>query len=95
MAVKVIIERQVEKGKEAELVQLLGELRARALMQPGYISGETLAALDDPSTRLVISTWHSAVDWKAWEGSAERAQLTSSIEQLLTTPSKTRIYTEV
>jgi len=37
MAIKVIIERKLKKGKEGELAQLLRQLRYRAMVAPGYI----------------------------------------------------------
>lgn len=92
---KVIIERKAKKGHETDLVMMLRKLRAHALMQPGYISGETLAAVDDPTIRIVISAWHRAADWKAWEGSAERAEIEAAIEPLLAAPARIRAYVEV
>ena len=48
MAIKVLMSRHVNTGPEVELEELLVELRARALKQPGYISGETLILASDP-----------------------------------------------
>ena len=43
MAIQVIIQRNVKQGRQAkELVPLLLQMRALAIYQPGYISGETL-----------------------------------------------------
>jgi len=63
--VKIIIERYIKQGKESELENLLLDMRSKALSQPGYISGETLTTINDPSHRLVISTWSSEKYWKA------------------------------
>ncbi len=92
MAVRIIIERRIKEGKEVELGKLLLELRSRAIKQKGYITGETLRDYDDPSTHIVISTWESAEDWKSWSNKAERMEVQSKIEDLLTEPSKTKIY---
>ena len=92
MAVRIIIERKIKKGKELDLVKLLLEVRSRAVKQKGYITGETLRDYDDPSTHIVISTWESAEDWKSWSGKTERMELQSKIDNLLTEPSKTKIY---
>jgi heme-degrading monooxygenase HmoA len=83
MAVKIIIRRKVPKGKEAQLSPLLVELRAKAITQPGYISGETLRNVDDPEDYLVISTWKSKEDWKAWEANKVRSGIQSRIDSLL------------
>ena len=92
MAVRIIIERKIKKGKELDLARLLLELRSRAVKQKGYITGETLRDCDDPSTHIVISTWESAADWKSWSGKMERMEVQSKIDNLLTEPSKTKIY---
>ena len=90
--VRVIIERRVKKGKEGELDVALRELRAKGMYQPGYISGETLRGLDDPSLILVISTWASAGAWRCWERSAQRREVMAKIEPLLFEPPRTIIF---
>ena len=92
MAVRIIIERKIKKGKELDLAKLLLELRSRAVKQKGYITGETLRDYDDPSTHIVISTWESAEDWKSWSNRGERMEVQSQMEELLTEPSRTKIY---
>lgn len=83
MAIKVIITRRVAAGRKKDLVPLLMELRARAMNQKGYISGETLKGMSDPDEFLVISTWNSLEDWKAWESAPERVKIQAEIDALL------------
>ena len=92
MAVKVIIDRKVKKGKELEFFDLLKELRSKAIPSKGYISGETLRALSDGHNYVVVSTWQSADDWKNWEENPERKKIQARIEKLMVRPTKTRIY---
>ncbi len=92
MAVRIIIERSIKEGKEMDLAKLLLELRSRAVREKGYITGETLRDYDDPSTHIVISTWESAEDWRSWSNKKERLEIQSKIEELLSGPSKTKIY---
>src|SRR4030042_88516 len=66
MAVRIIIDRKVKKGKELDFSKLLREMRSKALLSKGYISGETLRALNDRQNYVVISTWQSLDDWKNW-----------------------------
>ena len=95
MTVRVLIERTVDPGKrQEELLDLMRELRARALHQPGYVSGETLMSVDKPGMHLVISTWHSLKEWRAWENNPQRLEILSKIDRLLTAPPKTRVFTE-
>lgn len=92
MAVRIIIDRKVKKGKEAEFAKLLRDLRTKAVPSKGYISGETLRALDDHHNYIVITTWQSLDDWKAWEKNPERKKIQNKVEKLLAKPSKTKIY---
>jgi heme-degrading monooxygenase HmoA len=62
---------------------LLKELRSRATVQPGYISGETLRKIDTPDEYLVISTWESVEDWSKWSTSQERKEIQGKIDTLL------------
>lgn len=83
MAVKIIIRRKVPKGKEAQLLPLILDLRSKAINQSGYISGETLINVSDPEEYVVIGTWKSVENWKAWEASKERGEIQSRIDTLL------------
>ena len=92
MAVKIIIDRKVKKGKEAGFSKLVREMRLKAIPSKGYISGETLRSLGDSHNYIVISTWQSVDDWKDWEKNAERKKIQAKIEKLMARPTKTRIY---
>jgi len=93
MTVRVVIEREVEPGQEARLQHLLMQARAKAIKAKGYISGETLRAVDNPNKFLVLSNWNTAADWKAWENSPERAKLQMEMAPLLLGRGKCTVYT--
>ena len=92
MVVRVIIDRKIKKGKESDFSRLLRELRTNAIPSKGYISGETLRALDDNHSYLVISTWQSLEDWRNWEKSPERKKTHSKIDRLLARPTRVKVY---
>ena len=92
MAVKIIIDRKVKKGKESDFAKLIRELRGKAISSKGYVSGETLRALEDPNNYIVISTWQSVEDWVNWEKNSERKKIHNKIEKLMARPSESRIY---
>jgi len=92
MAIKVIVERQVAQGKETDLANLMREMRSKAMFARGYISGETLRAHDDPTLYVVISTWKSLEDWKAWEQGPVRKEIQAKIDAILGQPSRDRIF---
>jgi heme-degrading monooxygenase HmoA len=68
------------------------ELRSRAMKLKGYISGETLRDVDDPNTSIVIATWDSLEDWKAWEDNKERKEVQAKIDALLRAPARHRVF---
>jgi heme oxygenase (mycobilin-producing) len=93
MAVKILIKRKMPKElKDSGFNKLIRQLRALAVVQKGYISGETLKRIDRPQEYLVISTWQSIQAWNAWQASRERAEIQAQIDALLGVPTEYEIY---
>ena len=92
MAIKVVHQRKIRPENKEELGTLLAKLRTAAVSRPGYLSGETLVALDDQDTHLVISTWQTLQEWRAWEDNQERRVLIAMIDKLLVEPATVRVY---
>lgn len=92
MAVRILIEREIEPGQEVKLLQFLMHLRSEAMHAKGYISGETLRALNDPNKFLVISTWNSFEDWKAWEKSPDRERFQEAMKPFLRSPERATAF---
>jgi heme-degrading monooxygenase HmoA len=91
--VRVIIEHQVKNAGDVETVLgLIRELRDEAMKRWGYITGETLVNTEDERNVLVISTWNSRENWKEWDTSEKRLNLTEGINRLLAEPYKVRTY---
>ena len=82
MLVKVFIKRQIKDGSETEAFALLKELRAVAMKQDGYISGETLVSADDPLQVMVVSTWESREEWLKWLASEDRLVVDQRLAEL-------------
>ncbi len=83
MAIKILITRTVPQDKAREMLTLFREMRSLAIIQPGYISGETLKSNDRPDVFLVISTWQSPEEWEQWLLSKERQAIQDNIDGLL------------
>ena len=88
------IEHHCQPGKEKHLRNLLLELRTIAMHQPGYISGETLRELVNPSFFNVLSTWPTLEDWKKWHGSQQRMSIEEKINSITNDGMKLRIFAE-
>jgi len=82
MAVKILIKRSIGQEVASVVRPLIVELRAHAMKQHGYISGETLKCIDRPGEYLVISTWDSLDDWEKWLNSQERILLENKIDSI-------------
>ena len=82
MAVKILIKRSIGQDVAPAVRPLIVELRAHAMKQHGYISGETLKCIDRPGEYLVISTWQSVEDWNKWLQSQERKILEDKIDSI-------------
>ena len=92
MVVKVLITRQIKEGKAREVFALLNRLRADAMNQKGYISGETLFNHDNPQEILVIAMWQSMENWVSWRENVERKANERVLEQYLEQPTSYRPY---
>jgi heme oxygenase (mycobilin-producing) len=92
MSAKILIKRRVPADKEEQLINLIKRLRSIAVAQPGYISGETLRSAENADEYLVISTWQSVEDWKAWEASKDRVEIQGQIDKLLGEKTTCNVY---
>jgi len=92
MTVKILIYRKVRPGKEKELSDAVRNLRSKAIHAEGYISGETLRSIEDPSVHLVMSTWKSIEDWNNWLNTPERKAFQQKIDAILEEPTKIMPY---
>jgi antibiotic biosynthesis monooxygenase (ABM) superfamily enzyme len=92
MLTKVLIKRRFRPGNEREILQLLKELRARAMSMPGYISGITMTSAEDPQQMLVIGTWEKLEHWLRWKDSADRKQFEAMLEIYQEQPAQYEAY---
>ncbi|MFH1485714.1 MAG: antibiotic biosynthesis monooxygenase family protein [Chloroflexota bacterium] len=92
MAAVVLIQRDVRPENQDGVFELLKQLRSRAVLQPGYLSGETVFSPTKRGTHLVISRWRSLEDWRAWQNSPERREILSIVDPLLAGPTVASEY---
>ena len=95
MSAKIIIERRIKQDCLGSILELSVQLRALAVQQPGYISGETLVSAEHDDTHLVISTWRNLSDWRAWEENPERIKIAQEIEKLLVDPPSVKAFIDL
>ena len=93
MAIGVIIKRETKQGTDAKvLLPHIIELRALAVRQPGYISGETFFNLERPGECVVIGRWTSLEQWQQWQRDARRIELNDNVEKHLGARAEYSIY---
>jgi heme-degrading monooxygenase HmoA len=92
MTVRIFIKRKVKDDNAGELTLLLTKLRALALSQPGYVSGETLHRIDKKDEYMVIGTWHSLEDWNRWVNNPQRVEVQAEIDKLLGQETEYAVY---
>jgi heme-degrading monooxygenase HmoA len=80
MIAKIFIKRKFSRDNTSEIVPLLMQMRAGAMKQSGYISGETLTSTTDPQNIAVIATWQSMEDWIKWRENPERQKIEAMLE---------------
>ena len=95
MQAKILIERHTAPQQAHHVLAIATELRAAAIRQPGYISGESLIDVADNTALVVISTWRSMEDWRRWEASEERRMLEENIVPLLSQLPLVRVCTDL
>lgn len=88
MIAKILIKRRFKEGHSRQIVALLNEIRARALSQEGYMSGETLVKKGYPNNMVVISTWRDIEDWNRWRDSDDRKKFEAMLEMYQERPTE-------
>jgi heme-degrading monooxygenase HmoA len=93
MAIGVLIKRVTKHGENAKiLLPHIIELRALAVRQPGYISGETFFSLDRSDECLVIGRWTTIEHWQKWHRDPRRIELNENMEKHLGVKTEYHIY---
>ncbi|WP_133512069.1 antibiotic biosynthesis monooxygenase family protein [Candidatus Thiosymbion oneisti] len=92
MSVKILIKRHVPVSSHHDLTTLLHKMRSLTLKQPGYISGQTLQRIDDPTEWVVDSNWRSKEEWDEWFRSQERTAVQAEIDALLGRETEYAVY---
>jgi len=85
---KILIERKIKPGTDREFKKLMREVLSVAAHAHGFISGETLQSVEDPTVHVTISQWKDMPSWNAWINSAERKKKQEEYDKILAEPMK-------
>ena len=85
---KVLIERRIKPGMEAEFKKIMREVLSGAAHAHGFISGETLQSLSEPALHVTISLWKDVSSWQDWINSPPRKKMQEAFDKVLAEPMK-------
>ena len=85
---KILVQRKIKPGTEREFKRLMREVLAIAAHVDGFISGETLQSVDDPTLHVTISQWKDMASWNSWINSADRKKKQEEYDKILAEPMK-------
>lgn len=88
----VITTMTLNPGAEHEWDALIHERFQSAHGRPGWVSGQLLTPTDTPSLRVIIGTWRSRDDWKAWHEDPAFLEHRTRLEELEAQPSSAVWY---
>ena len=88
MAVTVLIDRTFRRDGIQKAYEIIVKLRSLATLQPGYISGQTLVASNNPNRVVVMSTWASIQQWENWRAGEQGVEHVERLKLLLASPEK-------
>ncbi len=86
--VKILIQRKIKAGTEKEFRKLMRDVLSEAAHAHGFISGETLQSVDDPTVHVTISQWRDMESWNGWIGSGVRKKKQEEYDKILAEPMK-------
>lgn len=84
--VRVLCERIMSRGYEPAVARLMENVKKTVRAQPGILSVETYAQVDDHTKYVVFSEWESKKDFDQWLASEDFQQCTQQINELLDVP---------
>jgi antibiotic biosynthesis monooxygenase (ABM) superfamily enzyme len=90
--IKVIIERKIALGLEANYQDAIKATLKDALDAPGYISSESLTDINQPKHKILITKWSSVKAWQQWYSSEPRKSVVSAIQAVLEEPEKITLF---
>ena len=84
----VITRLTLREGAESEWDTTMDERIEAAEAQSGWIGGQLLRSVDDPSARVIVGTWSSREDWERWHGEEAFRETRERLEGLQRGPAE-------
>jgi len=91
MSVTVLIERKFKPESIRNAYEIIVKIRSLATLEPGYITGQTLVAANDPNRIVIMATWASIKRWEDWRDNELRKEQVKKLEPMMESPEKVDI----
>lgn len=91
----VITTTRLRPGAEEDWDAAMRERFESAHGRPGWVSGQLLTPVDEPEVRVIVGTWNTMDDWKAWHDDPAFLEQRDSLEKVATGPSDPVWYSVV
>lgn len=75
-----------------DLEPILMKLRSHAMQYPGFISAENLVSEEDFSVVMMITTWQTIENWRAWTESKITRDLFEQAKAVVTQAARLTAY---
>jgi heme-degrading monooxygenase HmoA len=82
----VITRLTLKDGAEQEWDATMSDRMKAAEDQDGWVGGQLLRPVDEPSTRVIVGTWASRANWEDWHGEEAFRETRERLEGLQTGP---------
>ena len=89
--VRVLSERLMVAGKEAQVADVMDRVVARVRKQPGFVSGDVLKDTADPAVYAILTEWESMPHLNAWLKHADYDKLNREMNNSLGSPVRYQI----
>ena len=93
MSFKIIIERKFKEPVSQSVLEIIDEIRIKAIRDRGYIGGETLVNAENGKEVIVVSSWSNVDDWKTWYEKKDWEDLEKQLASKLEEPANVRVFT--
>ena len=78
----------LKPGAEPEWDAAMRERLSAARARPGWIAGQLMIPLDGVHKRIIVGTWRTRADWKAWHADPAFGETRHRLEGLEAEPGR-------
>jgi heme-degrading monooxygenase HmoA len=86
--VTIVTDVRLKEGSEQEWDATMQERMTAARKQAGWVGGQMLSPVDDPTKRVIVGTWQTRDDWQKWHEDPDFADTRAALAGLVAEPER-------